>query len=403
MEKSPISAGALFRKAALEGVNEAPFLDLHRDNSSTQRRNRFALLSICLSCFLVIFFAILFLPFPVVKRYSARIAWDPPPIYVATEGQAVVRKINVRADQAVAEGEELAALSSDEALHPNAWAQLEVSTIETKLQTLRQAGRVLTDLSRKLDEVTNLTANNQGKLDTVGAKLQEALDTALGLQDELVKISEKTNEKHLISDLEMMESHLAAAKEQYSTVDIARNAAEDRDAAQVRSLNISNMASDVQQRIANNNNEILSLILQKARLDPQAGQHVRSPIDGIISSIPPAVGTNIRASDNLFIIRPKEATPVVKFEVPVSEKAQIDGAQRATIRFPIFSGLTMEKARVRTTAFDRADARILSVTLDVGENSNDGLALQNYVGLNVNVYMVLREQSVLELVFGRNN
>lgn len=403
MEKSPISAGALFRKAALEGVNEAPFLDLHRDNSSTQRRNRFALLSICLSCFLVIFHAILFVPFPVVKRYSARIAWDPPPIYVTTEGQAVVQKINVRADQAVAEGEELAALSSDEALHPNAWAQLEVSTIETKLQTLRQAGRVLTDLSRKLDEVKNLTSNNQGKLDTVGAKLQEALDTALGLQDELVKISEKTNEKHLISDLEMMESRLAAAKEQYSTADIARNAAEDRDAAQVRLLNISNMASDVQQRIANNNNEMLSLILQKARLDPQAGRHVRSPIDGIISSIPPGVGTKIRPSDNLFIIRPKEATPVVSFEVPVSEKAQIDGAKRATIRFPIFSGLTMKKARVRTTAFDRADARILSVTLDVGENSDDGLALQNYVGLNVNVYMVLREQSILELVFGRNN
>ncbi|NTF98073.1 hypothetical protein [Rhizobium rhizogenes] len=333
MDTSSLRSLDLFRNAALHGVNEAPFLDIHATGTSFSVK-QIAIPASFITLGLAVVALFCLVPLPITFKAAATTTWQPDlfPVSIPTPG--VIDSVNVSINDAVTKGTALGVVATRDTLHLRIDLDRRIGLLDSQIDNLATASALL---SQSEAEISNFAAAYDNANKNLTGLYSETDQVYAILSTLKAKLSGATSSTYS-KGLETLRTFLTDQIDNYQSKITATSSQIQSSEAKLadtdRRVTIASLTLDLRRA----NQDIIarksSLILKRADLLGPTGNKLRSPVSGTIVSIPPAIGFETSAGEALFWIRASDATPVIEAVVPNEIAAQLQVSDHVTLRFP---------------------------------------------------------------------
>lgn len=395
-----MSAGqqSLFRIAALDGVNEAPFVDVAKPKSVLPPY----LVAIVLTVVaLALLTAGLFINFPVRHTATAILGWSPRTIDIGLNEPGIVKSIAVGLDDWVESGQTLGVIELQSSVHGSITQDARIRTLDLRIQQLRS----ISEAAVALHSISNQIAQSRSNVSAdvvrdfrAAAQFKKQIIAKLRQVESLLSVG---NENGVVSLSDRMKSELNVLESEAERLSVLAETNKER----VQSLNDQRVSElshlklkQLQSSIAG---DIAKLTLERSELSEGDGHFINSPIRGKVISIPPAIGESINAQAPILKIRPAGAQIVAQANVPGLIAGQLETGALVNMVFPIGGRMAANKARISSISspLQSNEEQLVSIKL-VEKAIPRFLRSEQIAGGKIEVYFELDSIRLIDLIMG---
>lgn len=267
---------------------------------------------------------------------------------IMVEQPAVIQKFYIQAGDKIKKNDNLVLMGTGKALSSGRVVSREIidsldreleqidSRIinENNMEDLRN--KLLDVTTKKLQKDINFFAEEREIL----LRAKNIKDNQLAILDDMTKKGYGTKRDSNEEELKLLDYRQRLNKAEVNFVSKKQELIDTKNRSAVDSLNTKTTLSDLQQRKE-------QIFQQKINLLSQESYNIRSPVDGVVTSIFETLGSNLLTGSPILTIQPNDSVLIAKLAVPSRSIGLISDNQEVSLyyeafpyqRFGVFKGI----------------------------------------------------------------